>query len=105
MKHSSVFLLPDTDDSQHVSNGAYLMRPHTSLTIQWLKSLNLRLDSKKEELEKHPAPFSRCCHNKENDYPIGWSELHGDVFSIVQMLYINHVKQGGPWFSGCAYKL
>ena len=52
MKHSSVFLLPDTDDSQHVSNGAYLIRPHTSLTLQWLKSLNLRLDSKKEELEK-----------------------------------------------------
>ena len=95
---------------QIVSAGAFIARPKTNFTKEWLAQLDQTLDSishKFSELsyEKFAAKSPRCCAinlwNYTVPYPLLWSELCGSVFHPLQVKYKEHVKFGLPkWTEG-----
>lgn len=89
-----------------VSNGAYIMRPHTPLTREWLLLLEKHLDAKLERATLHPAPYSRCCNGKQDakGYPFRWAELHGEAFHPLQFVYRKHIAGGLPRWDAGNYK-
>eukprot|EP01083_Nonionella_stella_P028873 79575_1 len=100
------------DDWQRLgSNCAYIMRPYTPLVNDWFLAVHARLDEKYEVLQRHPAPYSRCCLQwkkvrtpEEKAYPFAWAELHGCAFHPFQLKYINHVKLGLPKWNAGPYR-
>jgi hypothetical protein len=84
-----------------LSNGAYIMRPHTSLTREWLQNVEAHVSAKFAELLAHPAPYPRCCNPPQAPYPFRWGEMHGEAFHPLQWKYSQHLKGGLPrWAPG-----
>ena len=87
-----------------LSNGAYIMRPGTPLTKEWLTMIESSLDAKASAIVSHPSPADRCCNaeNKSNEgYPVRWAELHGEAFHPLQLKYKSLLKAGLPrWAEG-----
>lgn len=82
-------------------NGAYIMRPHTSLTKEWLQNVETHVNAKYEDLKAHPAPYARCCNPSKAPYPFRWAEMHGEAFHPLQWKYSKHLIGGLPqWASG-----
>lgn len=79
-----------------VSNGAYIMRPGTLLTAQWLITVEAHLDAKMESILQNPAPRARCCLGAQETkgYPVRWAELHGEAFHPTQYEYRDHIRTG-----------
>merc|ERR1719193_1180278 len=50
-----------------VSNGAYIMRPKTRFTHEWLRNVECALSVKFDALKTHPAPTFRCCFYDQDD--------------------------------------
>lgn len=74
--------------------GAFICRPGTPLTAEWLRELDRRLDYYAEELAEHPG-------NTWGDnpgYPILWIELGSDVFNPLQLKYLKHIGQNAVVF-------
>jgi len=96
-----------------ISNGAYIMRPKTRLTYEWLRNVECVLTVKFEALKEHPAPIFRCCQHRKGDsgtvqraktaYPIRWAELHGEAFGVLNYKFRDHIQQGLPKWSSGAY--
>lgn len=70
-------------------NGAYIFRPNTPFSQDWFSELNNRLDYFLEDLKKHPAtdPFG-----KENNYPIPWAYINGNIFHALCLKYHKHIS-------------
>jgi hypothetical protein len=82
-------------------NGAYIMRPQTSMTKEWLQNIETHVNAKFEELKAHPAPYPRCCNPSKAPYPFRWAELHGEAFHPLQWKYSKHLNGGlSQWASG-----
>ena len=82
-----------------LGNGAYIQRPKTALTEEWLAVVEQHLDAKYTALERHPSPKDRCCLPGLGDpkgYPFRWAELHAEAFHSLQLKYIRHVSGGLP---------
>jgi hypothetical protein len=63
-----------------VGNGAYVFRPRTPFTTEWLRQAHVLLDSKLEALIEARAGDSP---RGEGGYPLGWTELLGNIFHLV----------------------
>lgn len=69
-----------------IGNGAYICKPKTPLTQEWLDGVHKVLDCKFEILKRHPAQHPRDFSNKifENGlvskYPLRWTEICGEIF-------------------------
>ena len=90
--------------SQLVTNVAYIMRPNTSLTREWLVNIEYHLDLKYDLVMLHPAPFPRCCLGIHTKYPMRWAELHGEAFHPLQFKYRTHIAMGLPRWEVGEYK-
>jgi hypothetical protein len=69
------------------ANGAYAARPGTPLTSEWLSEVEHRLDHHRESLRRHPGDV----RGTSAGYPVGWSELLGEVFQPLQLKYLDRV--------------
>jgi len=72
-----------------VGFGAFICRPGTPLTAEWLRELDRRLDYYSEELAQHPGD----AWGENPGYPILWIELGADVLNPLQLKYLDHVGQ------------
>jgi len=70
-------------------NCAYIFRPHTPFTEEWFNEVNKRLDAFYPLLKEHPAtdPFG-----KENNYPIPWAYILGNIFHPLCLKYNKNIK-------------
>ena len=79
-----------------IGNGAYIFKAGTEFTRAWTDQVNLVLDKKLLELEKHPAKNSRDGENGGTAYPIGWSEILGSIFHPLAYKYSEHIGKNLP---------
>jgi hypothetical protein len=86
-----------------LGNGAYICRPRTQLTHDWFCEMNALLDSRLEELRKHPAakPDDR---REWGPYPIEWDEMLGRIFHKVLASHVEHARQTVPMCVLANYK-
>lgn len=73
-----------------VGNGAFIVRPGTPLTAEWLAEVHRRLDYHSRDLERSPAVDP---YGTEGDYPVTWVGLQGLVLHPLQLKYLTHVRQ------------
>lgn len=76
-----------------ISNGFFISRPNNSFLKTVHEMQNQLLDRYAEELKSHPAPSDRCCFNHENGYPIGWTELLGELMAVAAMNVSEHFSR------------
>jgi hypothetical protein len=75
--------------SSLIGCAAYVLRPGTPFTAEWLRELDRRLDYYDDELAITPG-------NTWGDnpgYPLAWIELGSDVFHPLQLKYLEHIAQ------------
>jgi hypothetical protein len=68
-----------------IGNGAFIFKPNTEFTFEWIERVHFLLDSKFELLSKFPATHPRDYYQRNTDgqiskYPLAWSELLGQIF-------------------------
>lgn len=67
-----------------IGNGAYISKPNTPLTNKWYNEMIELMDRKFEALKANPATSHRDYFNFNGSlYPLGWSELLGQIFHRV----------------------
>lgn len=81
--------------SKLIGCGAYIVRPRTEFTEEWLREANALLDTKLEELKKNPADNSFHGYQRP-EYPIKWIGLLGEIFHRILPKYFDHVKRTLP---------
>ena len=71
-----------------VGNGAYICRPGTPFTEEWLNEAKRRLEELTPALYQHPAldPYG-----KNADYPIPWTYVLGEIFHPLCLKYHDRV--------------
>jgi len=79
-----------------IGNGAYIFKAGTEFTKAWTDQVNLQLDKKLSELEKHPASNSRDGEHGQTSYPIGWSEILGSIFHPLAFKFSKHIGKNLP---------
>jgi len=70
---------------QLIGNGAFVCRPRSPFTSQWIAEVTRRLDGFAAELEAHPARHPRDharfpVDGRASGYPVPWTALLADVF-------------------------
>lgn len=71
-----------------IGNGAYICKPHTSLTEEWYNDMIKLLDIKLDMLRQFPSTFPQDHSEISNGkYPIGWNELNGRIFHRICYKY------------------
>jgi len=70
----------------------YIMRKGTHLTHDWLKLVHAHLSAKFLELKMHSPPLEPCCVIQNENYPLRWDELRGEIWSVLLQKYNKHVK-------------
>lgn len=74
-----------------MGNGAYFFKPRTPFARRWLDAIHARLDILHPLLKKNPAREIREHVGGPSGYPVPWGFLHGDVLSLMSMLYIGRI--------------
>lgn len=69
--------------------GAFICRPQTPLTAEWLREVERRLDYYAGELSENPGDE----YGDAPGYPIDWIELGIDIMGPLQLKYLNHIGQ------------
>lgn len=67
--------------------GAFICRPGTPLTGEWLREVERRLSYYEEELTQHPGGV----RDEVATYPVQWIELGADVLNPLQLKYLDYV--------------
>lgn len=70
-----------------IGNGAYIIRPNTPFTRKWYQMVHELLDTKLEDLKRHPASFPQDCRERGSGYPIEWNEMLGRIFHLINYEY------------------
>lgn len=79
-----------------IGNCSYICKKNTPLTEDWLAEVRRLLDKHMETLRAHPAPHPRARFPVDAPYPIGWTEICGNVFHPLVFRYLDHTKTGLP---------
>ncbi|MCY7290531.1 MAG: capsular polysaccharide synthesis protein [Cryobacterium sp.] len=76
--------------SRLVGGGAFVSRPRTPLTAEWMTEVNRRMDYLSAALTQHPAtdPFGQHA-----DYPVTWIGLMQLVLNPLQLKYLTYIRQ------------
>ena len=75
-----------------LGNGAYIFKPNSEFTQEWMKNTNLLLENKLEELRISPSQIpedfkGKIIDGKPSTYPLKWSELLGNIFHPLCLKY------------------
>jgi hypothetical protein len=82
--------------------GAFICKPNTSFTTEWLKAVHKILDCKYDLLAANPAQnprdhLSRQFINKhKSKYPLRWTEICGEVFHPLSLRYSRSILKNLP---------
>lgn len=68
--------------------GAFIMRPRTRLTAEWLAEVERRLDYHSERLARHPGNI----WGDNAGYPIFWTEILSEILQPLFLKYLAHVR-------------
>ncbi len=75
--------------SRLAGNGAFICRPGTQFTREWLGEVERRLNYYAPLLALHPA---RDPWGSNDDYPVPWTGLQAQVFQPLQLKFAEHVR-------------
>merc|ERR1719359_2493039 len=70
----------------------YIMRKETAFTEEWLKLVHKHLNVKLPVLKMQSPPTDPCCLKHQDNYPLRWDELRGEIWSVLLMKYKHHVR-------------
>jgi hypothetical protein len=70
-----------------IGNCAYICKPRSPITQEWYATMLALLDTKLEELRKHPSSFPQDCAERGTGYPIEWNEMLGRIFHRICYKY------------------
>lgn len=73
-----------------IGNGAYICRPYTRFTEEWYQETKNRVLALSEELKAHPA---KDPYGTNDDYPVKWTHILGDVFHPLCLKYHRRIIQ------------
>lgn len=84
-----------------IGNGAYIFKPGTDFTNEWLNLSNHFLNNKLVELTSNPAKVpedykGRLDGDRRSLYPIRWSELLGNIFHPLCLKYSEMINYDLP---------
>jgi hypothetical protein len=80
-----------------IGNCAYICRPQTPFTEEWLRNVESILDKHLPLLPTNPPRHSRdyigltLPDRTISTYPLNWTEIHGSVFHPLCYKYIDHL--------------
>lgn len=86
--------------SQVLCNGCFICRPDTDFTREWFRRVEQKMDEKLSLLKEHPAkdPFGT-----NDDYPLRWAELQGEIFHKLLVEKYDSVKIKNTLNSGITF--
>jgi len=100
---NGVWYLPNKQYwEQLVGSCCFICRPNTPLTNDWYRGMIDILDRKLDVLRTNPATFPQDCndcgsgYSSTSGYPLGWTEILGQVFHRVTFDYRDHILQTLP---------
>lgn len=84
-----------------IGNCAYIFKPGTAFTNEWLKLSNEFLDSKLVDLKLNPANVPEDYRGRpfvggHSKYPVRWTELLGNIFHPLCLKYSNFILYDLP---------
>tara|TARA_Y100000389_G_scaffold36271_1_gene30873 strand:- start:322 stop:963 length:642 start_codon:yes stop_codon:yes gene_type:complete len=85
-----------------IGNGAYICKPNTAFTGEWIDKVHQILDQKYELLVNHPARDHRDFYHKElnggidSEYPLRWAEICGEIFHPLCLKYSKKILKSLP---------
>ena len=85
-----------------IGTNAYVCKPNTAFTKEWMASINNILDQKYELLTHNPAEHPRDFYCKKFDdghvsnYPLRWTEICGEVFHPLCLKYSKEILKSLP---------
>ena len=93
-------------DSKLICNTGWIARPRNTLFEKVTYFLEMRLAKLFPKIQIHPVQnFSRCCLNNEvPEYPVGWTEVQGNVFHPYQLVYFSHINRSMPRYENTWYR-
>lgn len=68
--------------------GAFVLRPYTPLTAEWLAEVERRLDYYRASLEQHPGGM----RGEDSLYPVSWNRLLAQVHHPLALKHHAHVR-------------
>jgi hypothetical protein len=74
-----------------IGNGAYICKPYSLITTEYMGEIHNILDLKLEELKKHPAKYPQDMAENRTGYPIEWNEICGRIFHRIVYKYKDKV--------------
>lgn len=88
---------------QLIGNCSYIVRPNTVFTACWFTRQNEILDSKIEQLRRHPARFAQDDKKWGGGYPLERHEILGRIFHRLNHLWHPRIVQTlpPPIFQNC----
>ena len=84
-----------------IGNGAFIFRPRTPLTMEWLIAEDAVLAALGAALSENPAQQpveykGPVVNGRPTGYPVAWSQLGGDVMQPLILRYATRVIRGVP---------
>lgn len=70
-----------------IGNGAFIAKPNSKITEEWLDQIHSVLDTKFELLKQNPGDS----RGKNIGYPLEWSEILGQIFQPLLLKYNDKV--------------
>ena len=79
-----------------IGNCAYICKPNTPFTREWVATVHSELDKYLPELKLHPPSTPRDRAPSESLYPITWSGILGSIFHPIAYKYSDHISTDLP---------
>lgn len=70
-----------------IGNGAFIAKPESLITRDWIKQIHFVLDQKFDLLKINPGD----ARGKNKGYPLEWSEILGQIFQPILLKYNDRV--------------
>ena len=92
----------ENDWKDLIGNGAYICKPNTAFTKEWIDNVHNVLDCKLKNLKIFPAQHPRDFSNKifedgsVSDYPLRWTEICGEIFHLLCLKYSKKLLKNLP---------
>lgn len=117
-RHSELYEEMSQNFRLLIGNCAYIFRDGTPLTQEWYDRVHVKLDEKLPALKEHPGRHPRDFNGKlpddnkvirklgvllprflRSEYPLGWSEILGDIFHPLVYKYTDQIIKIMPWIN------